>query len=236
MTARLDNGFAAYEPDRSRTAAPDVRIVVREAQADDLAACARLIVTRTGDAVEEREARLRADLADPDRYIAVACIESAMDPDTGPGAGTRTGSGVGIGVGAGGGGGGGEGGGGRVIGYAGVIHHQVSPDHPPGTAPSGYYLIGLIIEPHWRRHGIGERLTEARMQWVAQRADSVWYFANHANQSILDLHRRFCFAEVTRDFTFPGAPLVPGTCILLRASLPGALGAAGTPKEREESV
>jgi ribosomal protein S18 acetylase RimI-like enzyme len=109
----------------------------------------------------------------------------------------------------------------QVVGYGGVIRHDRLPEHPAGTAPSGYYLIGLIVAPGWRRHGIGELLTLERMRWTAERADSIWYFANLANGAILDLHERFGFEAVTRDFTFPGAPLKPGTCVLLQAPLAG---------------
>ncbi|TCN38047.1 ribosomal protein S18 acetylase RimI-like enzyme [Kribbella orskensis] len=107
----------------------------------------------------------------------------------------------------------------QVVGYGGVIRHERLPEHPADTAPSGYFLIGLIVAAGWRRHGIGELLTLERMRWTAERADSIWYFANLANGAILDLHERFGFEEVTRDFTFPGAPLQPGTCVLLRAPL-----------------
>lgn len=106
-----------------------------------------------------------------------------------------------------------------VVGYAAVIHHEVSPDDPPTTAPTGYYLVGLIVSPDWRRHGIGELLTTERIRWTAERANAVYYFANVANAPILDLHESFGFTEVTRDFTFPRAPLKPGTGILLRAEL-----------------
>jgi ribosomal protein S18 acetylase RimI-like enzyme len=108
---------------------------------------------------------------------------------------------------------------GQVVGYGGVIRHERSAEHPPDTAPSGYYLIGLIVAPEWRRHGIGDLLTLDRMRWTAERADTIWCFANVANQAILDLHRRFGFEEVTRDFSFPNAPLRPGSAVLLRASL-----------------
>ncbi|WP_185445923.1 GNAT family N-acetyltransferase [Kribbella qitaiheensis] len=107
-----------------------------------------------------------------------------------------------------------------VVGYGGVIRHQLMSGMPADTAPSGYYLIGLIIAPKWRRYGIGELLTIDRMRWTAERADEIYYFANLANGAILDLHQRFRFEEVTRDFTFPNAPLKPGTCVLLRAPLP----------------
>ncbi|GAA1584231.1 hypothetical protein GCM10009804_45700 [Kribbella hippodromi] len=111
--------------------------------------------------------------------------------------------------------------GGQVVGYGGVIRHDVSPGDPPNTAPSGYYLIGLIVAPEWRRHGIGDLLTEDRLRWIADRADAAYTFVNLGNGAILDLHQRFRFTELTRDFTFPRAPLQPGTCVLLRAGLTG---------------
>jgi ribosomal protein S18 acetylase RimI-like enzyme len=107
----------------------------------------------------------------------------------------------------------------EVIGYGGVIHHQVSPEDPPDTAPTGYYLVGLIVARDRRRRGIGELLTVERMRWTADRADSVYYFANLANGATLDLHNRLGFTELTRDFSFPGDPLQPGTGVLLRAGL-----------------
>jgi ribosomal protein S18 acetylase RimI-like enzyme len=108
---------------------------------------------------------------------------------------------------------------GAVVGYGAVIRHQLCSADPPNTAPDGYYLIGLIIAPERRRHGIGELLTRERMRWTAERADEIYYFANLANGAIRDLHESFGFTEVTRDFTFPNAPLKPGTCVLLRAAL-----------------
>ncbi|GAA3114960.1 ribosomal protein S18 acetylase RimI-like enzyme [Kribbella aluminosa] len=108
---------------------------------------------------------------------------------------------------------------GEVVGYALVLRHQISPTDPPNTAPGGYYLIGLIVAPEHRRHGIGELLTQERIRWTAERADEVYYFANVANGATLDLHLSFGFTEVTRDFSFPNAPLKPGTCVLLRAPI-----------------
>jgi ribosomal protein S18 acetylase RimI-like enzyme len=88
-------------------------------------------------------------------------------------------------------------------------------------APDGYYLIALFVAPSWRRRGIGEQLTRARMAWAARRADTIWYFANAANGATLDLHRRLGFVEVSRRFTFPGVTFAGGTGVLLRAALPG---------------
>jgi ribosomal protein S18 acetylase RimI-like enzyme len=177
---RLVTGFAEYQPGVARQT---VDVQVRPGELRDLDVCAELIVSRAGGSAAERRERLVADLADPEKYIAVAVV------------------------------------GDEVVGYGGVIRHEVKPDDPPMTAPTGYYLIGLIVSPAWRRHGIGELLTRDRMRWTAERADAVYYFANQANGAILDLNKSFGFTEVTRDFSFPGAPLKPGTCVLLRAGL-----------------
>lgn len=108
---------------------------------------------------------------------------------------------------------------GEVVGYAGVMAHAPSALSEPDVAPAGYYLIGLIIDSRWRRRGIGELLTVARMDWVRQRAAEVWYFASLANGATLDLHERLGFQEVSRAFSFPGSPLRAGTGVLLRAPL-----------------
>src|SRR5882757_700530 len=52
-------GFADYQPEESRREL-STAISVREALPDDRAACARLIVTRTGGDVEDRRSRLQA--------------------------------------------------------------------------------------------------------------------------------------------------------------------------------
>ena len=127
------SNFADYRPDDSRQD-PGTQVEVRPARVEDLDACARLIVTRTGGPAAERLERLRADLQHPDRYTVVACAD------------------------------------GEVIGYGAVIHHELSPTDPPNTAPTGYYLIGLIVSPDWRRHGIGDLITIERMRWTAERA------------------------------------------------------------------
>jgi ribosomal protein S18 acetylase RimI-like enzyme len=43
-----------------------------------------------------------------------------------------------------------------IVGYGAVIRHELLPTAAADTAPSGYYLVGLMIDPRWRRRGIGE--------------------------------------------------------------------------------
>jgi ribosomal protein S18 acetylase RimI-like enzyme len=107
----------------------------------------------------------------------------------------------------------------QVVGFGEVMHFVAPPDAPSDTAPDGYYLAGLFVAPGWRRRGIGELLTTARMAWVARRADTVWYFANGGNGATLDLHQRLGFVEVTRRFAVPGVTFANDDGVLLRARL-----------------
>lgn len=97
----------------------------------------------------------------------------------------------------------------RVVAYGVATWFAAEPGSPANAAPDGFYLIGLVVDPAHRRCGIGRRLTEARLRWVAARADEAYYFANLANRVTVHLHDAFGFALVARDFWFPGAALDP---------------------------
>jgi ribosomal protein S18 acetylase RimI-like enzyme len=89
------------------------------------------------------------------------------------------------------------------------------PDIPEARGmPAGWYLTGVIVDPSWRRRGIGHALTEQRMAWVAQHADAICYYASARNGPTIDLHAAFGFAELTRDFAFPGVDFTVGEGIL----------------------
>lgn len=107
-----------------------------------------------------------------------------------------------------------------VVGYGRAWWFEPDPDQPANGAPRGYYLLGLVVHPDHRREGIGGALTAARIAWVRERgADHVWYFTNAKNEASQDLHRRFGFREVTRDFVFPGVSFDGGVGILARSDL-----------------
>lgn len=82
----------------------------------------------------------------------------------------------------------------------------------------GWYLTGVIVEPEYRRRGVGRQLVNARLDWLNTRADRVWYFASAQNEASLQLHREFGFSEVTRTFEVPGVTFTGGVGVLcLRA-------------------
>jgi GNAT superfamily N-acetyltransferase len=108
---------------------------------------------------------------------------------------------------------------GRVVGYGKVAYLQPPPDSPPNAAPAGFYLGGVTVARAFRRRGIAHELTLRRLQWIARRAEEAYYFANAQNRASIDLHARFGFTEITRDFVVPGVSFTGGVGILFRAKL-----------------
>lgn len=100
---------------------------------------------------------------------------------------------------------------GHVIGY-GRVQHQVGgvmEADPP--LPDGYYLSGVVVAESERRRGIGSAVCDARISWVADRAEGVWFFTNRWNTASRALHRKVGFREV-REFS---SPRLDGGCGVL---------------------
>jgi len=110
--------------------------------------------------------------------------------------------------------------GGELAGFARAARWQRPKGKlPDNVAPSGWYLLGVIVRDRWRRHGLGRELTKRRVEWIGERADEAWYFSNARNQTSIDLHGQVGFVEVTRDFSFPDASFEGGEGILFRVDL-----------------
>ncbi|HEU0194534.1 MAG TPA: GNAT family N-acetyltransferase [Gaiellales bacterium] len=114
--------------------------------------------------------------------------------------------------------------GGTIIGYGRAALWRVDPDDGRG----GYYLVGVGVRPDHHRQGIALALTEARMRWIAGRADEAWYFTNARNAASIALHGRFGFQEMARAPSFRGVPFSGGEGILYRAWLRAAARSAGS--------
>ena len=113
---------------------------------------------------------------------------------------------------------------GTVGGFGRVQLLAPPPDAPCNVAPMGWYLVGVMVDPMWRRRGLGDLLTAARLRWVWQRANAAWYFANARNRASIDLHSKYGFVEVTSDFTVAGVTFDDGngTGILFRCPRPAS--------------
>jgi len=91
-----------------------------------------------------------------------------------------------------------------VIGWARSVYFSPPPDSPVNVALEGWYLAGLMVNPSNCRQSIGINLTRHRLDWLSQRTNSIYYFANAQNTVTIELHEKLGFNELTRDFTFPG--------------------------------
>lgn len=109
---------------------------------------------------------------------------------------------------------------GEFVGYGRATRFESPADAAPDVAPSGYYLIGLVVAPSARRRGVGRALTEARLAWIGVRAREAWYFVNARNAASLELHRKLGFVEVTRTFWYPEVSFDGGEGVLCRVTLP----------------
>ena len=174
--------FAEYDAVAGRRELP-APVEVRPARLDDVAACARLAVARTGGDLTTWEARLAADL-DRDTVLVTVAVVGAT---------------VGMGR----------------VGW-------ISWSEPASTdaAPDGYYLTDLVVDPAWRRYGLAEQMTRARLAWVWERDTTAWYVANSRNRVSLELHEKLGFRVVADDISIAGMTFVGGHGVLCRADRP----------------
>ncbi|MGO9752366.1 MAG: N-acetyltransferase family protein [Solirubrobacteraceae bacterium] len=106
---------------------------------------------------------------------------------------------------------------GQLAGYGRTCRFERETGAPANVAPNGYHLSGILVASSWRRRGIGEELTWTRLVWVLERAAEAWHFTNARHRASLALHAKLGFAEVTRDFTYPGVSFDSGLGLLSRA-------------------
>src|SRR5690606_1120377 len=89
---------------------------------------------------------------------------------------------------------------GQIVGYARAVSYDPEAEHSARLprSPGGWYLTGVVVNPDFRRRGIGHALTLFRMEWIRQRSDRVYYFVHPRNQASIDLHTRIGFQEIGR--------------------------------------
>jgi aminoglycoside 6'-N-acetyltransferase I len=103
----------------------------------------------------------------------------------------------------------------RIIGWA-TTRLFTEPD---GAAPAGHYLMGVTVIPAMRRRGIATRLIGDRLDWIASRADTAFYFTNARNRASIAAHERRGFLEIARASYFRNVPFDGGEGILFAVGL-----------------
>ena len=109
--------------------------------------------------------------------------------------------------------------GGEVIGFGRARHFDKESGSSEGKAPVGWYLTGVVVDPRFRRCGVGDRLTAERLKWISERSGSAYYFANSGNRVSIALHERFGFTEVARGPEFCGVTFTGGEGVLFELDL-----------------
>ena len=110
----------------------------------------------------------------------------------------------------------------HLVGFARGRRLEHARDGLPLVLPEGWYLTGVIVDPAWRRRGLGEVLTAARLEWLRRRTDAAYYVASRLNQASIALHERFGFHEIARGFDYPRADLPPERSVAYELMLPSA--------------
>ena len=90
-------------------------------------------------------------------------------------------------------------------------------DLSDGPAAAGHYLGGVMVASEIRRHGVGDALTSARLDWIWKRARKTWFVVNALNLASIDLHRKWGFCEVARNHRFHTTTFTGGEGILFSA-------------------
>ena len=70
-------------------------------------------------------------------------------------------------------------------------------------APSGWYLLGVNVLSTHRRRGIATLLTNWRIDWLAGRADQLFYVAIPTNVASIRLHEALGFVKARENVFMP---------------------------------
>jgi ribosomal protein S18 acetylase RimI-like enzyme len=108
---------------------------------------------------------------------------------------------------------------GDVIGFGKTRYLDEERGAGAGATPEGWYLTGVVVDPRFRRRGVGSRLTAERLRWISERSGVAYYFSNARNRVSIALHERFGFTEVARGPEFAGVSFVGGEGVLFRVDL-----------------
>lgn len=92
------------------------------------------------------------------------------------------------------------------------------------TAPSGYYLSGIVVLQKYRGMGVATALTKKRIEEVKKISDKIYYISNEKNHVSIKLHKKFGFNEVYRDKEIMNVKFTGGPGILFKLDLVSKIG------------
>lgn len=86
---------------------------------------------------------------------------------------------------------------GKIIGFGRSIYYDLKKIQVPYPAPSGWYLMGVVVKPEFRRHGIGRRITEERLMRISKNSTDAYCIVNSDNQISIKLHEELGFKKIS---------------------------------------
>jgi ribosomal protein S18 acetylase RimI-like enzyme len=88
----------------------------------------------------------------------------------------------------------------EVIGFCRYYHSDGIPEERRRyPAPAGFYAMGTMVDPHWRRHSIARFLSMKRMEWLkGLGAENIFSIVSVENLSSIKMHLSFGYEEIAR--------------------------------------
>ena len=108
---------------------------------------------------------------------------------------------------------------GEIIGFGKARYYDEERGAGASASPEGWYLTGVVVDPRFRRRGVGYELTAERLRWIAERSSLAYYFSNARNRVSIALHQHFGFTEVARGAEIAGESFVGGEGVLFQVDL-----------------
>lgn len=109
---------------------------------------------------------------------------------------------------------------GEVLGFGRARFDDQAEGTGPRAVPAGWYLMGVVVSPAWRRRGVGTALLGARLAWLAERTDRAYSVTSERNPVSRALLESAGFVVIRRDVTHPRIKFNKGVGLLLFAQLP----------------
>ena len=90
----------------------------------------------------------------------------------------------------------------ELIGFGRIVWVEFATSQV-NQAPSGWYLLGVNVLPTHRRRGIATLLTNWRIDWLAGRANQLFYVAISTNFASIQLHEALGFVKSQENVFMP---------------------------------
>ena len=84
----------------------------------------------------------------------------------------------------------------EIVGFGRSIYYDLGKVQITYPAPSGWYLMGVIVKPEFRRHGIGRRIIEERLIRISENSSEVYFVVNANNKASIKLHEELGFKKI----------------------------------------